>query len=56
MIASQHDSLWLQEFPVMPVEVVGFMLKPDGFCTGNPAAHLPPPSCGASRETVIPAE
>lgn len=46
----------IEEFPVMPVEVVGFALKPDGFCSGNPAVALPPPACGASKQTVIPAE
>ena len=30
-----------EDFPVMPVEVVGFMLKPFGFFDGNPAVDLP---------------
>mmetsp|Transcript_39335 Transcript_39335/g.87541 ORF Transcript_39335/g.87541 Transcript_39335/m.87541 type:complete len:691 (-) Transcript_39335:902-2974(-) len=32
----------VEDFPVMPVEVLGFMLKPDGFFSGNPAVDLPP--------------
>ncbi len=30
-----------EDFPVMPVEVVGFTLKPFGFFDGNPAVDLP---------------
>ena len=30
-----------EDFPVMPVEHVGFMLKPFGFFNGNPAVDLP---------------
>jgi primary-amine oxidase len=33
----------LEDWPVMPVASVGFMLKPDGFFDGNPALDLPPP-------------
>mmetsp|Transcript_22566 Transcript_22566/g.67197 ORF Transcript_22566/g.67197 Transcript_22566/m.67197 type:complete len:731 (-) Transcript_22566:1085-3277(-) len=32
----------VEDFPVMPVEVVGFELKPEGFFTCNPAVDLPP--------------
>lgn len=34
----------LEDWPVMPVSSVGFMLKPDGFFDRNPALDLPPPS------------
>jgi primary-amine oxidase len=34
----------LEDWPVMPVGTVGFMLRPDGFFEGNPALDLPPPS------------
>ncbi|MDR3617908.1 MAG: primary-amine oxidase [Paludisphaera borealis] len=34
----------LEDWPVMPVASVGFMLRPDGFFEGNPALDLPPPS------------
>ncbi len=30
-----------EDFPVMPVEYAGFMLKPNGFFTANPAGDLP---------------
>jgi len=32
----------VEDFPVMPVEMTGFTLKPDGFSSGNPAIDLPP--------------
>ena len=31
-----------EEWPVMPVHRIGFMLKPDGFFSSNPAMDLPP--------------
>jgi len=34
----------LEDWPVMPVATVGFMLRPDGFFEGNPALDVPPPS------------
>jgi primary-amine oxidase len=34
----------LEDWPVMPVSSVGFMLRPDGFFDRNPALDLPPPS------------
>ncbi|KAI3429769.1 hypothetical protein D9Q98_010082 [Chlorella vulgaris] len=37
-----------EDFPVMPCEVVGFMLKPFGFFEYNPARDLPPGSNKAS--------
>jgi primary-amine oxidase len=33
----------LEDWPVMPVSSVGFMLRPDGFFDSNPALDLPPP-------------
>jgi primary-amine oxidase len=38
-----------EDFPVMPVEHVGFTLKPDGFFDGNPALDLPAGANSASR-------
>ncbi|QCK84568.1 primary-amine oxidase [Phreatobacter aquaticus] len=37
-----------EDFPIMPVEYAGFMLKPNGFFAGNPAMDLPPDRNGAS--------
>ena len=31
-----------EDYPVMPVDIVGFMLKPHGFFECNPALDLPP--------------
>ena len=31
-----------EEWPVMPVHKIGFMLRPDGFFQGNPSIDLPP--------------
>jgi len=36
-----------EDFPVMPVEYAGFMLKPVGFFERNPALGLAPPGCEA---------
>jgi primary-amine oxidase len=30
-----------EDFPIMPVEYVGFSLKPNNFFDGNPAMDLP---------------
>ncbi|MEV0238115.1 primary-amine oxidase [Nonomuraea sp. NPDC050786] len=35
-----------EDFPVMPVEHIGFMLKPAGFFDRNPAIDLAPPAGG----------
>eukprot|EP00188_Purpureofilum_apyrenoidigerum_P006075 Plantae.Rhodophyta-Purpureofilum_apyrenoidigerum.ctg8779.p1 GENE.Plantae.Rhodophyta-Purpureofilum_apyrenoidigerum.ctg8779~~Plantae.Rhodophyta-Purpureofilum_apyrenoidigerum.ctg8779.p1 ORF type:complete len:649 (+),score=102.63 Plantae.Rhodophyta-Purpureofilum_apyrenoidigerum.ctg8779:157-2103(+) len=32
----------VEDFPIMPCEMTGFSLKPDGFFKGNPAIDLPP--------------
>jgi primary-amine oxidase len=37
-----------EDFPVMPVETAGFMLKPTGFFAENPAMDLPPEKNAAS--------
>lgn len=42
----------VEDFPVMPVEVCGFSLKPDGFFSCNPAIDLPPSRDTASREQL----
>ncbi len=34
----------LEDWPVMPVSSVGFMVRPDGFFDGNPALDLPSPA------------
>jgi primary-amine oxidase len=34
----------VEDWPVMPVSSVGFLLRPDGFFDRNPAMDLPPPS------------
>ena len=39
-----------EDFPVMPVEYIGFALKPAGFFTENPAMDLPPDRNDASRD------
>jgi primary-amine oxidase len=31
-----------EDWPVMPVETVGFRLQPAGFFDGNPALDVPP--------------
>ena len=38
-----------EDFPVMPVEHVGFTLKPFGFFKGNPAVDLPYATNAASK-------
>jgi primary-amine oxidase len=37
-----------EDFPIMPVEYVGFKLKPNNFFAGNPAMDLPASKDGAS--------
>jgi len=39
-----------EDFPVMPVEYAGFMLKPSGFFADNPALDLPPERNEASKD------
>ncbi|GAX83474.1 hypothetical protein CEUSTIGMA_g10899.t1 [Chlamydomonas eustigma] len=40
----------IEDFPVMPCESVGFMLKPVGFFTENPALDIPPNKNEASTQ------
>ncbi|KAL6973170.1 primary-amine oxidase [Sarracenia purpurea var. burkii] len=35
----------LEDWPVMPVERVGFMLQPHGFFNSSPAIDVPPSAC-----------
>jgi primary-amine oxidase len=37
-----HHVVRPEDWPVMPVSTIGFMLKPSGFFDGNPALDLPP--------------
>ncbi len=39
-----------EDFPIMPVEYAGFMLKPNGFFAENPAMDLPPDKNAASTD------
>lgn len=39
---SAHHIVRPEDWPVMPVSHVGFMLRPSGFFAGNPALDLPP--------------
>jgi primary-amine oxidase len=41
----------LEDWPVMPVTSVGFMLKPDGFFDLNPAMDVPAPEKRAERRS-----
>jgi len=45
----------LEDFPIMPVETVGFMLKPYGFFMWNPTLDIPPERNAASKEEITPA-
>lgn len=38
-----------EDYPVMPAAYVGFLLKPNGFFTMNPANDLPPPAPKAAK-------
>ena len=46
-----------EDWPVMPVHRIGFMLKPDGFFHSNPALDLPPSddacACGGEACTCV---
>ena len=39
-----------EDFPVMPVEHAGFMLRPSGFFAENPAMDIPPERNSASKD------
>ncbi|MGH7413596.1 MAG: hypothetical protein ACREKJ_05300, partial [Candidatus Rokuibacteriota bacterium] len=38
-----HHVVRPEDWPVMPVATIGFMLKPAGFFDRNPALDVPPP-------------
>jgi primary-amine oxidase len=38
-----HHPVRLEDWPVMPVEYAGFVLKPEGFFDRNPALDVPRP-------------
>ncbi len=42
-----HHIARVEDWPVMPVERIGFTLKPDGFFDRNPALDVPPPPAHA---------
>ncbi|KAL2822708.1 copper amine oxidase [Aspergillus cavernicola] len=42
----------IEDFPVMPVERVSVMLKPDGFFTKNPALDVPPSTQVLNKSTL----
>lgn len=44
----------IEDFPVMPMERVSVMLKPDGFFTKNPALDVPASSQSFNRSTLHP--
>ncbi|GAA4939657.1 primary-amine oxidase [Actinomycetospora succinea] len=41
-----HHVVRPEDWPVMPVSTIGFMLRPSGFFDGNPVLDLPPSSNG----------
>lgn len=43
----------LEDWPVMPVRYVGFMLQPVGFFERNPALDVPPPSARCEDERCV---
>ncbi|KAL3431918.1 copper amine oxidase [Aspergillus tetrazonus] len=44
----------IEDFPVMPIERVSVMLKPDGFFTKNPALDVPQSSQAFNQSTLHP--
>eukprot|EP00879_Flechtneria_rotunda_P011264 GHRR01011766.1.p1 GENE.GHRR01011766.1~~GHRR01011766.1.p1 ORF type:complete len:590 (+),score=170.84 GHRR01011766.1:1269-3038(+) len=44
----------LEDFPIMPVETAGFMIKPYGFFMWNPTLDMPPDRNAASKEEITP--
>jgi primary-amine oxidase len=46
-----HHVPRVEDWPVMPVDKIGFHLKPDGFFDGNPALDLPRPT-GSCQHTT----
>ena len=43
----------VEDFPLMPMEKISVMLKPDGFFTKNPALDVPPSTQGFNRSTLV---
>lgn len=43
----------IEDFPVMPMEKVSVMLRPDGFFTKNPALDVPPSNQGSNKSTLF---
>ena len=41
-----HHIVRPEDWPVMPVMMIGFQLKPLGFFDGNPALDVPPSTNG----------
>ncbi|MFC6724419.1 primary-amine oxidase [Halobium palmae] len=39
-----------EDWPVLPVEIASFHLKPEGFLDGNPSISLPPEPCHTDHE------
>lgn len=39
----------VEDFPVMPVEMIGFMMKPANFFMANPALDVPPTNKGINK-------
>ena len=44
----------VEDFPVMPVEHIGFKLKAANFFDGNPGVDIPPSVSGTSRYSAAP--
>jgi primary-amine oxidase len=42
----------VEDFPVMPMEKISVMLRPDGFFTKNPALDVPQSSQGFNKSTL----
>ncbi|KAL2935879.1 Phenylethylamine oxidase [Bienertia sinuspersici] len=41
-----------EDWPVMPVEHIGFMLMPHGFFNSSPAVDVPPNSCESEVKAI----
>ncbi|KAI7729154.1 hypothetical protein M8C21_022047, partial [Ambrosia artemisiifolia] len=46
----------LEDWPVMPVEHIGFMLQPHGFFNCSPAVDVPPGACESDAKDTEPKE
>lgn len=65
MVALTHDSHnflafglthnpRIEDFPVMPMERISVMLRPDGFFTKNPALDVPQSTQASNKSTLHP--